>query len=330
MSLVINNGITIGGNITITNDSGAAPNNISIPIVTGNATFNSTLTTSFGSFSGVPNPSYAVQWQRGSSNITGATNTTYTIVTADLGNTLRSLVTATNILGNASAFSSNTAPVDPIIPGVPTSLTPSRPTATAPLAVTYDLVKFNWTTPNNTGGIISGYSIINNLGTEVANTGNVNTTTIGIDLSLIDTSFTYSIAAWNSAGKSAYSSPSAAFEAAPSPGTNLGSSIGNYVGNALAIRLATTATFNTANTAVTNLSTSIYTNTYFMPDITTLTTYRTVSGGYLTVGGPFWSSTIGPNANSRTIMTSSGSTSNVLITTTQTAFGFTNLKYVGP
>jgi hypothetical protein len=78
----------------------APPINSVYPAVSGTAKRASTLTASQGTWSGVGN-SYAYQWQRSAdgltwSSIAGATDTTYTLVAADVGQRMRVLVTATN------------------------------------------------------------------------------------------------------------------------------------------------------------------------------------------------------------------------------------------
>jgi hypothetical protein len=61
--------------------------------------------------------SYAYQWQRcdvtgeNCSNVTGATGTTYGVRSADIGHTVRVVVTATNLAGSTSASSNNSAVV---------------------------------------------------------------------------------------------------------------------------------------------------------------------------------------------------------------------------
>ena len=89
----------------------SAPVNAEVPVVTGSASLGQTLTTSDGLWSGSPPPSFTYQWQRVTTNISGATSSTYLIIAADVGNTLRCVVTATNALGSASANSANTATV---------------------------------------------------------------------------------------------------------------------------------------------------------------------------------------------------------------------------
>ena len=91
----------------------SGPANTAVPAVSGTAQQGDTLTTSNGSWSGNPT-SYAYQWQRcssGCSNITGATSSTYTLAAGDVGDTVRSVVTASNGSGSASANSAQTATV---------------------------------------------------------------------------------------------------------------------------------------------------------------------------------------------------------------------------
>lgn len=87
---------------------GIAPVNTAVPTVSGTPTIGAVLTSTTGTWTGAPAPTYAYQWQRGTTNISGATSSTYTLVAADVNNTIRCRVTATNVAGSASAFSANT------------------------------------------------------------------------------------------------------------------------------------------------------------------------------------------------------------------------------
>jgi len=87
------------------------PANTVAPVVSGTATVGQTLSTTTGSWTGTPTPTYTYQWQRSGSNIGGATGSTYTLVSADAGATIRCVVTATNSAGSASANSNSTAAV---------------------------------------------------------------------------------------------------------------------------------------------------------------------------------------------------------------------------
>jgi hypothetical protein len=83
--------------------------------VSGTAQEGKTLTASPGSWSGTAPIGYAYQWQRcdsggqGCSPISGATGSTYTAGSADVGGTLEVTVTASNSVGAASASSAPTA-----------------------------------------------------------------------------------------------------------------------------------------------------------------------------------------------------------------------------
>lgn len=83
------------------------PTNITAPTISGTARERETLTaTSVGTWRDFPT-SFSYQWRRGSNNISGATNSTYTLVAADVGNSISVAVTATNASGPSAARISN-------------------------------------------------------------------------------------------------------------------------------------------------------------------------------------------------------------------------------
>jgi len=94
-----------------------APSNSAAPTVSGTAQEGQTLTASSGTWSSSSNVSYSYQWQRcnatgaACADISGATAQTYTVGSADVGNTLRVLVTAKNADGSSSAPSGTTGVV---------------------------------------------------------------------------------------------------------------------------------------------------------------------------------------------------------------------------
>ena len=94
-----------------------APANTSPPTVSGTAQAGQTLTVDPGAWSGTAPLSFAYQWRRcdGGGNtcadISGATGASYTLATADVGSTLRAVVTASNVAGSSAATSAATAVV---------------------------------------------------------------------------------------------------------------------------------------------------------------------------------------------------------------------------
>ena len=111
----------------------SVPSNTSRPTISGTAQEGQTLTASHGTWSGTQPISFIYQWQRcdktgGNCYDAGGTTTqkTYVVQSADVGNTLRVRVTATNKDGTARAQSLATAIVKqgappPVVNGCPTS-----------------------------------------------------------------------------------------------------------------------------------------------------------------------------------------------------------------
>jgi hypothetical protein len=100
------------------------PKNGSRPVISGTPEIGNTLKTSNGSWSGTAPISYAYDWRRCDANGNSCSsidlhsdNQTYTPVDADLGHTLRVVVTATNGGGSAQATSNATAVVRAGKPG---------------------------------------------------------------------------------------------------------------------------------------------------------------------------------------------------------------------
>jgi uncharacterized repeat protein (TIGR02543 family) len=86
------------------------PINTASPTVSGSTTQGQTLSVTNGSWNtnlAYAPTSYTYQWKRAGSNISGATSSTYTTVTADIGNSITCTVTAVNNRGTLSANSSN-------------------------------------------------------------------------------------------------------------------------------------------------------------------------------------------------------------------------------
>jgi hypothetical protein len=103
-------------NSPITTSAVITPANTAVPTISGTTTFGETLTSTTGTWSNSPT-SYTYQWSRSATsggaytNISGATISTYNLVAADVGQYLKSAVTATNASGSAAATSSATAQI---------------------------------------------------------------------------------------------------------------------------------------------------------------------------------------------------------------------------
>ena len=90
------------------------PINTAAPTVSGTATQGNTLSCTTGSWNSnlaYSPASYSYQWRRGSSDISGATSSTYSTVVADVGNAISCRVTATNNRGSTPVISSNSITV---------------------------------------------------------------------------------------------------------------------------------------------------------------------------------------------------------------------------
>ena len=92
------------------------------PTVGGTARDGSTLTADPGTWNGTPTITYEYQWQRCDSagancvDIAGATGSTYTLTPADVGSTVRVLVTAVNDAGSPPSASGTTGTIAQLAP----------------------------------------------------------------------------------------------------------------------------------------------------------------------------------------------------------------------
>lgn len=95
---------------------GATPPAFAVaPQITGTAVVGQTLTCDGGTVTGTEPITKSYQWYRGASPIGGATNSTYVLVSADMGQNIKCTVTATNSAGSASADSNTLAILETIL-----------------------------------------------------------------------------------------------------------------------------------------------------------------------------------------------------------------------
>lgn len=141
-----------------------SPVNTAAPAITGTAQVGQTLTASQGSWSNSPS-SYAYQWTRAGSPISGATASTYSPIAADVGSTLTVTVTATNAGGSAAATSAPTSAIIAAAAPSPTlgAVTVSPASATVGVAFTGSVTGLtSGSSPSLSGTGSAGLSISGN------------------------------------------------------------------------------------------------------------------------------------------------------------------------
>ena len=125
------------------------PTNDEQPEISGTAQVGQTLTSSEGSWSGYPEPTYSYQWQRcdaggnDCASIPGADDPTYILTGQDEGSRIRVRVTASNSVGSAVAESDPTATVEPEPPSPPANT--ALPTITGAARVGQEITAGNGT-----------------------------------------------------------------------------------------------------------------------------------------------------------------------------------------
>ena len=123
-----------------TNRSSAVPANTKAPVVSGTAEVGKNLTSTSGTWSGTTPFAFSYQWRRcdkvggGCVSISGGTASTYTVLGADGGHTLRVAVTAKNREGTDSATSLATAVVPTATPVSNNGCPANKSLKTAPIA----------------------------------------------------------------------------------------------------------------------------------------------------------------------------------------------------
>lgn len=186
------------------NSYGSAPVNTVAPAVTGTATVGQTLTTTNGTWTGAPAPTFTYQWFRSpSTSISGATSSTYVLVAADAGFGIFCQVRATNSVApsGVTANSNTTATVAATVPGAPTIGTATA-TGSSTATVAY-------TAPASNGGAtITLYTATSSPGGLTGTLSTSGSGTITVSGLTAETSYTFTVKATNSVGQSAASSAS--------------------------------------------------------------------------------------------------------------------------
>ncbi len=184
------------------------PANTAPPAISGTARDGQTLSASTGSWSGSPPLSYAYQWElcnstgTGCANIGGATSSTYTLGHADVGDTLRVTVTASNSGGSASSTSAAT--------GVVVALAPSNTALPVISGTAQDGQTLSATTGEWAGTPPLSYTYqwqsCNAAGEACANVSGATGSTYTLGAGDVGTTLRVSVTASNSAGSAAASS----------------------------------------------------------------------------------------------------------------------------
>jgi hypothetical protein len=148
LGLVVALGVVAGAGAS---GAAAPPSNTSPPTISGAAQKGQSLHADPGSWTGSSPISFAYRWQRcnagGGScgNIGGATRRDYTLGSADVGHTVRVVVTASNSAGSATAASSPSAVV--AAPQAPANTVPPTISGAPQLGATLTANAGSWTGP---------------------------------------------------------------------------------------------------------------------------------------------------------------------------------------
>jgi hypothetical protein len=150
------------------------PVNTAAPVVSGTAQQGQTLTTTNGSWTNSPT-AYSYQWQDCNSsgvsctNITAATDHTYSLSSGDVGHRVRAVVTATNGGGSASSPSGVTAAVTGSTPNPPSNSAPPVISGTTQQGQTLSTSNGSWTNSPTSFGY--QWQDCNSAGSACANIG---------------------------------------------------------------------------------------------------------------------------------------------------------------
>ena len=173
------------------------PVNTVAPVVSGTATTGQTLSSTTGTWTGTATITFAYQWKRAGSNISGATSSTYALVDADVGSAVSCVVTGTNSQGSSTGTSNSTGSVAGLIPDAPTSVSASSSANSSTIIVSF-------TPPANHGSAITSYTVTSSPG---GYTGTGAGSGIGVSVAF-NTSYTFTVTATNGVGTGPASSAS--------------------------------------------------------------------------------------------------------------------------
>ena len=177
------------------------------PTIGGTAQVGKTLTANTSGISdadGLTKVSFSYQWLADDAEVVGATGSTYTLVDADEGKTIKVRVSFTDDAGNGETL---TSPATDAVAAAEPLEPPAKPTGLSATA-SHDQVVLTWDDPGDDS--ITGYVILrrvreNDVGGEfsvlVPDTGSASTTYTD-DTVVAETTYTYRIKAINGAGTS--------------------------------------------------------------------------------------------------------------------------------
>lgn len=194
-----------------------APSNTTPPTVTGATTVGQTLTTDNGSWTNLPT-SYAYAWQdcdtsaNNCTTIIGAASSSYTLTAGDGGHTLRSVVTASNLLGSGTATSAPTAVVVQ-----PAPANTALPTVSGPATQGQTLTASNGTWTNGPTSFKHVWQDCDGSGNTCATISGATSASYTLASGDVGHTIRTIVTATNSGGSTSVNSAATALVAAPAP-----------------------------------------------------------------------------------------------------------------
>ena len=173
----------VGGGSTTT-----APTYATLPAITGTKTNGQTLSLT-NPWVGATPITFTYQWNRSGSAMSGATASTYTLVTVDVGSTITCTIIATNSVGSMITTTSATSSIAAIAPI-------SAPTISSFTDNDYSNVSVNLTTADTGGSTITSYTVTRSPG-NVTVTGTSPVTFTGLTAT---TQYSFTAVATNAIG----------------------------------------------------------------------------------------------------------------------------------